>query len=113
MNLFGLFSRGGPNPDVIAHDEFAAAVKSRDSFVVDVREAGEFAAGHVPGAINQPLSSFDPRRLPSGKPVILICQAEGRSAKALGAARAAGLENIRHYAGGTAGWKRMGGAIEG
>ena len=112
MTLFGLFSKGEPNPDVVTHDEFAAAVKSKSCSIVDVREPGEFAAGHVPGAINQPLSGFDPRQLPSGKPVVLICQAGGRSAKALNAARAAGRDDIRHYAGGTGGWKSQGGTIE-
>ena len=112
MNLFGIFSKGGANPDVIAHDDFAAAVKDKSCIVVDVREPGEFASGHVPGAINQPLSSFDPKRLPSGKPVVLICQAGGRSAKALALARAAERDDVRHYAGGTGGWKSAGEPIE-
>jgi rhodanese-related sulfurtransferase len=28
--------------------------------VIDVREVDEFAAGHIPGAINMPLSTFQP-----------------------------------------------------
>lgn len=112
MNLFGLFSKGGQDPGVIGHDEFVAAVKNQSCFIVDVREPGEFANGHVPGAINQPLSGFDPKQLPSGKPVVLVCKSGGRSTNALSKARAAGRDDVRHYAGGTMGWQGQGGAIE-
>ena len=112
MNLFGMFSWGRQNPDVISHEECAAAVKARSCDVIDVREPGEFTGGHVPGAVNRPLSGFDPQQLPSGKPVILICRSGGRSAQALSKARAAGRDDLRHYAGGTMGWQARGGAIE-
>ena len=112
MTLFGLFSKGGRDSADIGHDEFAAAVKSRSCAIVDVREPGEFASGHVPGAINQPLSRFDPERLPKDRPVVLVCKSGGRSAQALGKARAAGRADVRHYAGGTMGWQGRGGAIE-
>ncbi|MCA0425435.1 MAG: rhodanese-like domain-containing protein [Proteobacteria bacterium] len=77
--------------------------------VVDVREPGEFASGHVPGAINLPLSRFDAAALPTDRPVILMCQAGGRSARALGAC--AGRDDIRHYPGGMSGWRASGGAV--
>jgi rhodanese-related sulfurtransferase len=110
MNLFGLFSKDGVGADSseISHEDLAAAVKAASCHVVDVREPNEYAGGHVPGAINQPLSRFDPRQLPSDKPVILICKSGGRSASALGKARAAGREDVRHYAGGTMGWQDRG-----
>ena len=95
MKLFGMFAKGGSDPDVIGHDELAAAVKSKSCVVVDVREPAEFASGRVPGAINQPLSQFDPKRLPKDKPVILICRSGGRSANALSQARAAGRQDVR------------------
>ncbi len=113
MIFSGLFSKGASNGDAeIFYDDLADALKRGACFVVDVREPQEFASGHVPGAINQPLSSFDPKQLPAGKPVVLVCQAGGRSAKALGQARSAGRNDVRHYAGGTAGWRREGGAVE-
>ena len=112
MNLFGLFSKRGPDAGVIGHDEFAAAVKAKSCAIVDVREPNEYAGGHVPGAINRPLSSFDARKLPSGKPVILVCKSGARSASALSKARAAGREDVRHYAGGTMGWPSQGGAVD-
>jgi rhodanese-related sulfurtransferase len=109
----GLFSKRATNGDTeISHDDLTDALNRGACFVVDVREPQEFASGHVPGAVNQPLSGFDPQKLPKGKPVVLICQAGGRSAKALGKARSAGRKDVCHYAGGTAGWRRAGGAVE-
>jgi rhodanese-related sulfurtransferase len=103
-----LFSKA-PNPSDVDLETFAKAVRSREVTVVDVREPHEFAAGHIPGALGLPLSRFDPRELPSGKPVVLICQAGGRSRKALDQAHAAGRKDVKHYAGGMSKWRNEGG----
>jgi rhodanese-related sulfurtransferase len=99
-------------PAEIDHDAFVAFQGEGVGAIVDVREPHEYAAGHIPGAINLPLSSFDPDELPSDKPIVLVCQAGGRSAKALQRARADGVEDIRHYAPGTGGWRARGGPID-
>jgi rhodanese-related sulfurtransferase len=111
-----MFSKSGgggePNVNEISHEDLAKMIKSRSCHVVDVREPNEYAGGHVPDAINRPLSSFDPRQLPSDKPVVLVCKSGARSGSALSKARAAGREDVRHYAGGTMGWQGRGEAIE-
>jgi rhodanese-related sulfurtransferase len=78
--------------------------------IVDVREPYECAAGPVPGARNIPLSQFDPSKLPRGQ-CVLICEAGGRSAKALEQAMAAGRTDVHHYAVGAGGWRARGGAV--
>jgi rhodanese-related sulfurtransferase len=110
---FNLFSRSGQgsDPDVVNFDDLDEAVGSGAWTVVDVREPHEFAAGHIPNALNLPLSGFDPRELPEGKPVVLICQAGGRSKNALNQARAIGRDDVRHYAGGMNGWRSFGGPV--
>ena len=59
--------------------------------LIDVRERDEFAAGHVPGAVNVPLSELGDRldELP-GEAFDVICQAGGRSARAVKALESRG-----------------------
>jgi rhodanese-related sulfurtransferase len=112
MGLSRLFSRSADrNADEIAHEELAAALRSDACVLVDVREPQEFSAGHIAGAINMPLSSFDSSRLPDGKAVVLVCRSGARSASALSRTRAAGHGNIRHYRHGVIGWTNAGGAL--
>ena len=111
--LTNMFSRATarPDPRAIGHEEFEQAVKESRCIVVDVREVNEFASGHIPNAINMPTTTFDPMLLPSGKPVVLICHSGARSLHALGKALATGHEDVRHYAGGVAGWRSRGGEL--
>lgn len=103
---------GSSSVPAIEHEDMQRAVESGDCHIVDVREVNEYEAGHIPGAKHHPLSAFDPAALPKDKPVILVCQAGGRSARALSAAMTAGHKDIAHYAPGTGGWRMRGGAIE-
>lgn len=52
--------------------------------LIDVREVDEYVSGHVPGAINIPLSDLVGRESECGlgDTVYVICQAGGRSARA-------------------------------
>lgn len=110
--LGGLISRVFSGaPASATFDDLRIASETGSAHIVDVREPAEFAAGHVPGALNLPLSCFDAADLPGGKPVILMCQAGSRSARALGACGASGRADIRHYAGGMAGWRSFGGPV--
>ena len=101
--LFSRFS-SGPDPLAIEHDELERALKAGDCVLVDVREPAEFAAGRIPNSTNLPLSRFDPDRLPTDKPVVLVCRSGARSATALSRAHGGGRADVRHYAGGVMGW---------
>ena len=86
--------------------------QAQGSLVVDVREADEYAAGHVPGALSLPLGELPARQgeLPRDQTVYLICQLGGRSGKAADLLGAAGYD-VRSVAGGTTAWTEAGGAI--
>lgn len=64
----------------------AAAVPS-DGLVLDVREADEWAAGHVAGALHVPMSDFVARfgevteALADGRRAYVMCRVGGRSAQ--------------------------------
>lgn len=96
---------------VIEHEELLHEHRNEKYTVVDVREPHEYAGGHIPGAINLPLSKFDPGQVPKGRQVVLICQAGGRSAAALKKMRAAGVQDARHYAAGMSGWRSRKGPV--
>ena len=109
-NMFSGFGAGS-NPDIVDFADLEEAVGTNAWIIVDVREPHEFAAGHVPNALNMPMSSFDPKALPEGKPVVLVCQSGGRSRNALGRARAIGREDVRHFAEGMNGWRSHNGPV--
>jgi rhodanese-related sulfurtransferase len=51
------------------------ALGNGDHLVVDVREPDEYAAGHIPGALNVPLSVLRERwqALPRDRPIVCCC----------------------------------------
>ena len=71
MILFGNINRG--------LEECRAA---SGSILVDVREADEYASGHIPNAVNEPLSTIKQTTLPKDKPLFLYCLRGTRSRRA-------------------------------
>ena len=82
--------------------------------LVDVREPNEWEAGHIPGAVLFPLSSFDPAALPDaqGKRMVFSCRSGKRSLQAAAAAQSGGVTVDAHYAGGFLDWVSQGGPVE-
>ncbi|MBT2484895.1 MULTISPECIES: rhodanese-like domain-containing protein [unclassified Microbacterium] len=80
--------------------------------LVDVREASEFAAGHVPGAVNIPMSEIGDRLddLPA-EAFDVICQMGGRSARVVEALEGRGFD-VTNVEGGTGEWIAQGRAVE-
>jgi molybdopterin/thiamine biosynthesis adenylyltransferase/rhodanese-related sulfurtransferase len=70
--------------------------------LIDVREPSEFAAGHLPGAINLPLSRIESDGLTLSDPraVVFICRSGARSARAAALATRSGFHGARTLAGG-------------
>ncbi|NKQ59350.1 rhodanese-like domain-containing protein [Amycolatopsis sp. K13G38] len=91
--------------------ELAAAHRG-GALVVDVREPGEYSAGHVPGARLVPLASLPGRiaELPRGERIYVICASGGRSRAAAGWLASAGLD-ARSVSGGTSAWIAAGGPV--
>ena len=99
--------------EIFSFDQVRAGLKSNRIHLVDVREAEEFAAGHVPGAVNLPLSTFKADQLPppSEIPVVLMCRSGRRAGEALTIAEAAGRSDVGVYAGSMIEWTEKNGPI--
>ncbi len=79
--------------------------------VIDARDAGQFAKGHIPGAINMDWRQVLAKRdsIPKNKPVLIYCNTGSLSAQSGFALRVAGWENVRILQGGMEEWKAKGG----
>lgn len=85
--------------------------------VVDVRTPAEFAAGHVPKAINIPIDQLKARtdELAAYKaaPVAVICESGGRSLAASSTLVKAGFSGVVDVEGGTRAWRMLGNPLIG
>ena len=92
--------------------EATLLINRENAVVLDVRDAAEFATGHIPNARNVPLAELDGRigelNKFKNKPVVLVCQSGSRSGKALAALTKAGFEKAQSLGGGLAGWQKDG-----
>lgn len=89
------------------------AIRAAD-VLIDVREADEYAAGHIPGAIHVSrgmlefrLSSM-PDLTPRDLRVVLYCKTSGRGALAACALKDMGYLNVQSIAGGYDAWVSAG-----
>lgn len=108
--MFGFLKRSGAKASEVTADELAAMLARGEAIVVDVREPQEFVSGHIAGAVNLPLSAFDPSALPTagGKRLVLNCAGGVRSATALDRCRKAEAAVEVHLRGGISAWRAAG-----
>ena len=69
------------------------------AFLVDVREKEEYTTGHLPGAVNDPLSMIQNMTLPKDKPIFLYCLRGRRSKRAAGILTKMGYRNVKSIGG--------------
>lgn len=102
--LFFLMGAGSPT---ISSDEAKALVK-QGALLLDVRTNGEFAGGHVEGALNIPVQELDEKlsTLPAKKdqPVVVYCHSGRRSAAAVKMLEKAGFTKVSDL-GAMSNWK--------
>jgi rhodanese-related sulfurtransferase len=86
-----VMQRMGKVPAAKAHQ----LVKDDGALLVDVRSPGEFAGGHIPGALNVPLPELGaraPELTKKGKPIVVYCASGMRSASASRVLQRAGAQ---------------------
>ena len=77
--------------------------------LIDVRSPSEFAAGHIPGAVNIPLEQVEGRvaDLEADRQILLVCQSGMRAKLAAGMLKPCG-KNVAVLEGGTVAWIKAG-----
>ena len=77
---------------------------AQGSLVLDVRDAAEFGAGHVPGALNIGLggqfASWAGSLIPSASPIVIVAESNEKVEEAQLRLARVGLENVQGYLGG-------------
>jgi rhodanese-related sulfurtransferase len=69
------------------------------ALLVDVRSPAEFAAGHLPGALNIPVHEIEAREAeltPRDRPLVLYCRSGNRSARAAAALEKSGHTSVHN-----------------
>jgi rhodanese-related sulfurtransferase len=96
-------------------DQASKLVQEGKVTVVDVRTADEFREGHIKGAKNIDFNSTNfakkAAEIDKAKPVLVHCQAGGRSTRSLPTLEKLGLE-IYHLDGGINAWEEAGKPLE-
>lgn len=98
-----------------AYAHWKQGEKSPIPFVfVDVRTPQEYAAGHIPGAINVPVQELAQRlqEIPHNKRVYVYCEAGVRASKAARMLVQAGYDNIENVPESMQGWRAAGYPVE-
>lgn len=102
----------------ISREELKAKIDVGEDFIlVDVLSADSYQSGHLPGAINLPVSEIEslaPQRLPKDKDIIVYCASFECQASPTAARK---LEQLGHtrvidYEGGLRDWKEAGYPLE-
>ncbi len=103
--------------ELIDVDELAARLEADDApLVLDVRDADEYAEGHIPGSLHIPFGELGDRldELPREGAIAAVCSGGKRSGLGASILQREGFEDVVHVAhGGVGTWRRQGRPVEG
>lgn len=93
-------------------DDMQKAIATQSAVVVDIREPHEHARGVAKGALIIPMSQLGARLgelpKPDGKPLLVICNTQNRSAHIVNQLQAMGYKTARYVHGGMSEWVTKG-----
>jgi len=101
----------------ISREELAQRIEAgRAPLILDVRTAEEYAAGHIPGAVNIPVDELADRlgevKAGKGDEIVVHCKSGRRAAMAEEMLVGAGYTGVRDLGGHMQGWQDAGLPIE-
>lgn len=95
----------------LAATDVAARVRNGSAVIVDVRDASEWARGHIPSAEHVPLGRLTQHAAEladGGRQLVLHCATGGRSAIGASVLLAQGVPNVANMEGGYSAWQAAG-----
>lgn len=114
--VMAVYFRARDELEPVAREDLLTRLRDGVVTVLDVRPADEFALGHLPGALNIPLSALERRlaELPRDKEIVAYCRGPYcvLSFEAVAALRARGFR-VRRLIDGFPEWKASGLQVEG
>jgi phage shock protein E len=110
-------AQAAQGPRAVEAAELLGQIRSGEApLIVDVRTPGEFATGHVPGAVNIPYDQMPARvaEIAAHKdgPVVLYCRTGRRSGIAAEVLSERGFKDLGLLRGDMPGWIRAGHPVE-
>ena len=93
---------------VVTKSEFKTLMTNKEAQLIDVRTSGEYTGGHIANAKNIDFNSANFKtniaKLDKNKPVLVYCQAGGRSGKAAAMMKEMGFTKVYDLEGGYGNW---------
>ena len=116
MLLFPLFTRGMRPGAQVGPSEAVMWINRKDALVIDVRDEGEFKAGHINNARHMPEKQVTDRLKEiekfKTKPIIVSCASGRRSASVVDSLKKQGFTEVVALAGGIGAWQQAGMPLE-
>ncbi len=116
MLVFPLFTRGLRTSAEVGPAEAVTLINRKDAVVLDVRDEGEFAAGHINNARHVPEKQLAERIKElekfKMKPLIVSCASGRRSASVADNLRKQGFTDVVALRGGIGAWRQAGMPLE-
>lgn len=96
-----------PVAEISAEEVRSRLEAKRPLVILDVREPGEFANGHIPGARLIPLGQIQARlgELDPNRELIVVCRSGRRSAQAALSLARQGFSRVLNMTGGMLAWR--------
>lgn len=89
----------------VVYDNIMDGDDTNDFYVIDIRSADDFAAGHIQGAVNSTLANvLTTAEDANGKPIIIACYTGQTAGHAVVALRLSGYANAKVLKWGMSGW---------
>ncbi len=108
MLLWPMLRRGTAGGAGVSPNEAVLLINREHATVLDVRNANEFAGGHITDALNIPLAELEARlgelARYKDKPLLVNCQGGVRSTNACAVLKKGGFSRIYNLDGGVNAW---------